>query len=1352
MVGSTTSAAEALRQVQQVPSVRRRLPWALVGLGLLCDFASAAPAYVQSNYATPQSSQTTVSVTYTSAQAAGNINVVVVGWNDSVAHVQSVTDSRGRNYVLAVGPTVLSGFATQAIYYAANISASGANTNAVTVTFNAPAAYADIRIAEYSGIDPANPLDTGVEATGNSATSNSGSVTTSNANDLLVGANLVQTRTTGAGTGFTSRIITNPDSDILEDRVVTAIGSYSATAPLSPAGPWIMQMLALRAAGGGADTQAPTAPTNLGATAASSSQINLSWTASTDNVGVTGYRVERCQGAGCSNFGQIATPAGTTFGDSGLTANTSYSYRVRAADAAGNLSAYSSVASATTQAAVDTQPPTAPTNLGATAASSSQINLSWTASTDNVGVTGYLVERCQGAGCSNFAQIATPTGTTLNDSGLAANTSYSYRVRATDAAGNLSGYSNTATTVTQSADTQAPTAPANLGATAASSSQINLSWTASTDNVGVTGYRVERCQGAGCSNFGQIAAPAGTTFSDSGLAANTSYSYRVRAADAAGNLSGYSGTANATTLATAAGLVAAYSFDEGAGTTVADASGIGNTGTVANGSWTTAGKFNSALVFNGTSSRVTINDAVSLRLTTGMTLEAWVYPATASGQWRDVIYKGDDNYYLEGTSTTNGTPAGGGTFKSGPLFGTSPLPLNTWSHLALTYDKVTLRLYVNGVQVASAAATANIATSTNPLQIGGDSLYGQYFNGRIDEVRVYNLALSPAQIQSDMVTPIGTGTPPPPDTQAPTAPTNLGATAASSSQINLSWTASTDNVGVTGYRVERCQGAGCSNFGQIATPAGTTFGDSGLTANTSYSYRVRAADAAGNLSAYSSVASATTQAAVDTQPPTAPTNLGATAASSSQINLSWTASTDNVGVTGYLVERCQGAGCSNFAQIATPTGTTLNDSGLAANTSYSYRVRATDAAGNLSGYSNTATTVTQSADTQAPTAPANLGATAASSSQINLSWTASTDNVGVTGYRVERCQGAGCSNFGQIAAPAGTTFSDSGLAANTSYSYRVRAADAAGNLSGYSGTANATTLATAAGLVAAYSFDEGAGTTVADASGIGNTGTVANGSWTTAGKFNSALVFNGTSSRVTINDAVSLRLTTGMTLEAWVYPATASGQWRDVIYKGDDNYYLEGTSTTNGTPAGGGTFKSSPLFGTSPLPLNTWSHLALTYDKVTLRLYVNGVQVASAAATANIATSTNPLQIGGDSLYGQYFNGRIDEVRVYNLALSAAQIQSDMVTPIGTGTLPPPDTQPPTVSIITPAPGSSQTGTITLSANAADARTGVSGVQFQIDGINVGAVAAPHLIRCRSIPLSSPTAHTRLERTPGMRY
>jgi uncharacterized repeat protein (TIGR01451 family) len=314
------------------------------------------------------------------------------------------------------------------------------------------------------------------------------------------------------------------------------------------------------------------------------------------------------------------------------------------------------------------------------------------------------------------------------------------------------------------------------------------------------------------------------------------------------------------------GLVAAYAFNEGTGTSTADASGGVNSGAIGTAAWTTQGKYGNALSFNGTSAKVTIPDAASLRLTNGMTLEAWVNPSIVDGKWRDVVYKGNDNYYLEATSCCQGSPVGGGIFSGsyGENFGTSNLPLNTWTHLATTYDGTTLRLYVNGAQVASKAQTGSIATSTNPLQIGGDSIFGQYFSGRIDEVRVYSVALTQAQILGDMGTAIGGG--PPPDGEPPTAPTNLGATPISQSRIDLAWTASTDNIGVTGYRVERCQGAGCSSFTQIATPVGTSYSDTGLAAGTTYRYRVRATDAAQSLSAYSNEATGTTQGTPNTAP------------------------------------------------------------------------------------------------------------------------------------------------------------------------------------------------------------------------------------------------------------------------------------------------------------------------------------------------------------------------------------------------------------------------------------------------------------------------------------------------------
>ena len=412
----------------------------------------------------------------------------------------------------------------------------------------------------------------------------------------------------------------------------------------------------------GVDSQAPTTPSNLLANAVSGTQINLSWTASTDNVGVTNYLVERCQGVGCSTFTQIATSTTTSFSNTGLTAANTYSYRIRATDAANNLSAYSNTATATTPAP-DSQPPTAPSNLTATTNGAAEIDLAWAAATDNASIAGYRIERCQGASCTTFSQTATTNGTTLtyNDTTVAPSTTYSYRLLATDPAGNQSPYSNTATATT-TADTQTPSAPGTLAVAAVSSSQIDLVWGPATDDVGVTGYRVDRCQGSGCSNFSHRVqlSDGETTFSDTGLSPATSYSYQVRAMDAAGNLGPVSNPASATTIVAASTLVASYAFDEGSGTTVADSSGNGNNGTVANTTWTPSGKYGPALVFNGTNAKVTIPDAASLHLSSGMTLEAWINPASNSPAWRDVIYKPDDNYFLEGVSPS-GAPGIGAT-------------------------------------------------------------------------------------------------------------------------------------------------------------------------------------------------------------------------------------------------------------------------------------------------------------------------------------------------------------------------------------------------------------------------------------------------------------------------------------------------------------------------------------------------------------------------------------------------------------------------------------------------------------------------------------------------------------------
>jgi hypothetical protein len=199
---------------------------------------SAAISFAQVASATPQSPTATVSVSYPAAQTLGDLNAVVVGWNDTTATVQSVKDSAGNTYSLAIGPT--SGTALrQSIYYAANI-VGGSNT--VTVTFNQAAAFPDIRILEYRGV---TTLDVTAGASGSSTTPSSGAATTTSANELIFGADIVFTTTVSAGSGFTSRIITQ-DGDIAEDKAVTTAGSNSATAKLNSSGPWVMQMVTFK--------------------------------------------------------------------------------------------------------------------------------------------------------------------------------------------------------------------------------------------------------------------------------------------------------------------------------------------------------------------------------------------------------------------------------------------------------------------------------------------------------------------------------------------------------------------------------------------------------------------------------------------------------------------------------------------------------------------------------------------------------------------------------------------------------------------------------------------------------------------------------------------------------------------------------------------------------------------------------------------------------------------------------------------------------------------------------------------------------------------------------------------------
>ncbi len=210
------------------------------------EAALVGPGFLQVAFSTPQTNETAVAATLR-PQGAGNLLVVFAGWNDSTSSVTSVSDSLGDAFALAIGPTRRTGL-SQSIYYAKNI-AGGANS--VTVRFDRAASSVDIRVLEYAGLDPVAPFDSAVGASGSSGLASTGSLITHAAGDLLAAGDMVLTGSPTAGAGFTSRVVTTPDSDIAEDRIAGAAGSYSATAPVAGPNGWVIQVAAFKPASAG---------------------------------------------------------------------------------------------------------------------------------------------------------------------------------------------------------------------------------------------------------------------------------------------------------------------------------------------------------------------------------------------------------------------------------------------------------------------------------------------------------------------------------------------------------------------------------------------------------------------------------------------------------------------------------------------------------------------------------------------------------------------------------------------------------------------------------------------------------------------------------------------------------------------------------------------------------------------------------------------------------------------------------------------------------------------------------------------------------------------------------------------
>jgi hypothetical protein len=817
----------------------------------------------------------------------------------------------------------------------------------------------------------------------------------------------------------------------------------------------------------------------------------------------------------------------------------------------------------------DTTAPSVPTG-GTATGGVNRVNLSWSASTDNVGVARYGVFRSTTLGFTPAAgnRVATVTGTTFNDTGRAPGTYY-YRLVAEDAAGNVSGYS-AEFSGTALPDTTAPavavTAP-TAGATVRASVNVTAN---ATDAIGVAGVQF-KLDGADLGDE-DTSAPFSASW-DTTAGSPGQHTLTAVARDAAGNQTTSAAIAVTVDNTPQAGPqpVAAYAFDEALGATVTDATGRAHTGTISGATRVSTGKTAGALSFDGVNDFVSIPDANDLDLTTGMTLEAWVNPTSNTG-WRTAIIKeraGDLAYalYSGGATlpmTTITTAAPGYGEAPGPA-GSAP-PTNAWTHLAGTYDGTTLRLYRNGALISSTPYTGAIANGSGPLKIGGNAVWGEWFAGRLDDIRVYDTALPAAQIQADMNTPVGGA--PEPDVAAPSAPANVTA-ADGLGKVTLQWSAATDNVGVTGYAVHRSTTAGFTPAAgnRVASVAGTSFEDTGRAPGTYY-YRVIAEDAAGNISAPS--AEAAGHALADTTAPTVSITAPAAGATVRSIVAVTAVAADEVGVSGvqFKLDGADLGAEDTSAPYSVSWDTTAATAGA-----HTLSAVARDAAGNTRIAADVAVTV----DHSAPAGPAPI---------------------------------------------------------------------------------------------AAYGFEEASGTAVTDASGRAHTGTISGAARVTTGKTGRALSFDGVNDYVAIPDANDLDLTTGMTLEAWVNPTTNAG-WRTVIVKelpGDLAYALySGGATlplaTITTAGGAGYGEAAGPAGSAP-PNNMWTHLAGTYDGTTLRLYRNGTLIASSVRPGTISVGNGALKLGGNAVWPEWFAGRLDDVRVYDTALTAQQIQADMSLPV----------------------------------------------------------------------------------------
>ncbi len=390
-----------------------------------------------------------------------------------------------------------------------------------------------------------------------------------------------------------------------------------------------------------------------------------------------------------------------------------------------------------------------------------------------------------------------------------------------------------------------------------------------------------------------------------------------------------------------------------------------------------------------------------------------------------------DSYSIDRSPTAPNAP----TALSAMTFSPSQINLN-WTDNSTNEDGFKVERATDGVnftRIATIGPNVNAYSDTTLQPATAYQYRVAAFNGELDSA------------YSNTATATTTDHP-------PAAPSNLTAAVASDTQINLSWADNSGNE--EGFEVERCAGAGCTNFQTRAEVAAgvTTYADAGLTAGTTYRYRVRAFNGSADSGFTNEVDATTTGGGGDTTTgkPAAPSGLSGTAVSSVQIDLTWTDTSSNE--EGFKLYRALDG--VNFSRIATlGVGvTSYSDTGRAAATTYQYRVVSYNAAGN-SANSNTISVTTFPAATTLPAAPTGLVLTPLSGGQVRLNWTDNATNE--DGFKIYRATDG--VNFTQVGKPGAntTTFTDSGLTRGQTYQYRLRAYNAAGN-SAYTNTASVT--------------------------------------------------------------------------------------------------------------------------------------------------------------------------------------------------------------------------------------------------------------------------------------------------------